>query len=88
MVSYKLWGTGLVVLLGLPPRLQIIVTMITIHTQINPYTFDPSPNASRLSRLKLYISTYRIQDQEKNPDTNADVNAHVMHLQVLVSKIR
>jgi hypothetical protein len=86
-MSYKLRGTGLVVLLGSPPRLQIIVTMITIHTQINSYTFNPSPNTSSLSRLKLYVSTYRIQDQEKNPDTNADVDAHVMHLLVMVSKI-
>jgi hypothetical protein len=62
--------------------------MNTIHTQINPYTFNPPQKASSLSRLKLYISIYRIQDQEKNPDTNADVNAHVMHLQVMVSKIR
>jgi hypothetical protein len=88
MTSYKLWNTGLVVSLGSPPWLQIIVTMNTIHTQINPYTFNPSPNASSLSRLKLYISIYHMKDQEKNPDTNADVNAHVMHLQVMVKEIR
>jgi hypothetical protein len=74
MMSYKLRGTGLVVLLDTSPRLQKVFTMNTIHTQINPYTFNPSPYASSPSKLKLYSNTYRIQDQKKTPRTLTHVS--------------
>jgi hypothetical protein len=81
----------LVVLVDLYPRLQIVVTMNAIYTQINSHTLKPYPNASSLGRysgLKINSSMYHIQDLKKeNPNYRGSQRSCDASEQVMVSKI-